>query len=413
MKLYFELKKLNDKQGSIRVIIGEKKGKEIISTGLKINITDWSKEIGRPKEIGKNANLNLTLNKYVSAYEKYITQKQLANELTSLTSAREYIDANVNTVNKERGKKDFSDLLEQFKKDNEGKLTEGAIKPYVTLINHLHDYNSKLQFNDFNQKFADKFCLYLSKKSKHIKGAKDLQNPTLNKMLVTLKAFCKWALSKRHTSATEWLEIKPIKEIEQRIITLTSAELNQYATYKFKQKSYSQQRDVFCFACYTGLRFEDLKQVNFNNIKQVDNQYYIHINTDKTLAEIKIKLVSQAVAILKRYNFVLPLISNQKTNIYIKEGLEIASINRIETVVVQHLNKHHTVNKPLYKLVSIHDARKSFVTLALEGGMSIAEVMAVSTHKDYRSFSRYVQLEAQRVNNKLQSVFPTHLKKVS
>ena len=193
MKLYFELKKINDKQGSIRVILGEKTNKAIISTGLKINITDWSKEIGRPKAIGKNANINLTLNKYITAFDRYITDKQLANELISLTSARDYITNNVNTVNVERGKKDFVVLLDLFKKDNEGKLKEGALKPYTTLINHLADFNPNTSFADFNQTFADKFSLYLSTKSKHVKGAKDLQNPTINKMTVTLKAFCKWA----------------------------------------------------------------------------------------------------------------------------------------------------------------------------------------------------------------------------
>jgi hypothetical protein len=67
---------------------------------------------------------------------------------------------------------------------------------------------------------CDKIALYLSEKSKHIKGPTSLQNLTINKMIVTLKAFCKWVLKNKHTSATNWLEIKRVKEIEQRIITL-------------------------------------------------------------------------------------------------------------------------------------------------------------------------------------------------
>lgn len=408
MKIYFELKKVNENEGSIRVVLGEKANKEIISTGLKTPLTNWDK--GKPKKSPKNANLNLNLNRYIKAYEQYVIDAQLANELTSITTAKEYITSRVNTVNVERGKKDFKALLELFKAESTGKLTEGALKPYTTLINHLSDYNSNLQFADLNKKFADKFSLYLAQKSKHVKGATNLQNPTINKLIVTLKAFCKWAKNNKHTASTEWINIKQVKEIEQRIITLTSNELSIYASHKFEQNSYAKQRDVFCFATYTGLRFEDLKQVNENNIKKVGSEYYLQINTNKTQQEIKIKLVKQAVIILSKYNFVLPIISNQKTNIYIKKGLEIAEINRKETVIVQHLNSYTTVSKPLCELVSIHDARKTFVTLSLEGGMSISEVMAISTHKDYRSFSRYVQLEAQRVNSKLQSVFA--LKKV-
>lgn len=404
MKLYFELKKLNDKEGTIRVILIDKGVKLKIGTGLKTPLTNWSN--GRPKAIGKNANLNLTLNKYITSFDKYCTDKQLANELTSLTSAKEFITLNVNTVNVERGKKDLAFLLEQFKKDNEGKLTEGAIKPYVTLINHLHDYNSKVQFADFNQIFIDKFSLYLSKKSKHVKGAKDLQNPTLNKMIVTLKAFCKWALKNKHTSATEWSGIKQVKEIDQRIITLTLNEFNLYANFDFgSDHKLDRQRDIFCLSTYTGLRFEDLKQITPDNIKASGKDLYLHINTDKTKKELKLKLVAQAKQLLIKYNYELPIISNQKTNKFIKEGLKKAEINRMETVIIQHLNKHTTLNKPIHDLVSIHDARKTFVSLALENGMSITEVMQMSTHKDYRSFSRYVQIENERINNKLQSVF--------
>lgn len=409
MKLYFDLKKLDTKQGTIRVIITDKKNKTAIGTGLKIAITDWLE--GRPKQIGKNANINLILNKYITSFDKYITDKQLSNELISLTSAREYITNNVNTVNVERGKKDFAVLLELFKKDSP-ELTEGAIKPYTTLVNHLADFNPNTQFADINPTFVKRFALYLSTKSKHVKGAKNLQNPTINKMIVTLKAFCKWALKNKHTSATDWIEIKQVKEIDQRIITLTLAELNIYAKFNFgKDTKLAKQRDVFCFATYTGLRFEDLKQINPNNIKVSGDDIYLHINTDKTQKELKLKLVKQAKQLLIKYNYELPIISNQKTNLYIKEGLKKAEINRTETVIVQHLNKHTTINKPIHELLSIHDARKCFVSFALQGGMSITEVMQMSTHKDYRSFARYVQLENERINNKLQSVFS--LKKVS
>ena len=48
---------------------------------------------------------------------------------------------------------------------------------------------------------------------------------------------------------------------------------------------------------------------------------------------------------------------------------------------------------------------KMFITLALESGISVSEVMTMSTHKDFRSLSRYISLERERINTKLQSVF--------
>ena len=142
------------------------------------------------------------------------------------------------------------------------------------------DYNSNIQFADFDEGFANKFSKFLSEKSKHIEKATDLQNPTINKMLVTLKVFCKWAYTNKHTSATEWMRIKRIKEIDQRIITLTSEELNTYYHFDFGDKTnWEKARDVFCFSAFLGLRWNDLVQINDQTVKKG----YIHINTQKTI----------------------------------------------------------------------------------------------------------------------------------
>jgi len=64
MNLYFELKKINEKQGTIRAIIIQQGKKAIISTGQKIDIKDWA--VGKPKAISKNADINLYLKKYTT-----------------------------------------------------------------------------------------------------------------------------------------------------------------------------------------------------------------------------------------------------------------------------------------------------------------------------------------------------------
>jgi len=404
MKLYFELKKLDEKKGTIRAIISDHSIKAIISTSIKIDIKEWKD--GKPKQTAKNSNINASLIKYQAAFSKYISNTTGADEIPTLSRAKQFIKANVKTANTTRGQKSLVELLELHRAAQRGKLKEGALKPYTTLINHLNDFNSKLQFADINQIMCDKFALFLTEKSKHVAGAKDLQNPSINKMIVTLKAFCNWAYQNKYTSSIDWKEIKRVKEIDQRIITLTLDEFYTYANFDFTNApKLDKQRDVFCFATYTGLRFEDLKQINEDNIKKSGKDVYLHINTDKTLKELQLKLVEQAKNILVKYGNKLPIVSNQKTNEYIKEGVKRAGINRKETVIVQHLSKVTTVNKYIHQLISIHDARKTFVTLSLENGMSISEVMKMSTHRDYRSFSRYVELESKKISDKLQSVF--------
>lgn len=400
MYLYFELKKINDKEGTIRVILSQRGTKAIISTGIKIPIKDWSK--GNPKAIGKNGNINLSLGKYKTAFEKYMTNVQLANDLPSLTKGKEYIKGNVKAPNAERGKKDFVALLSEFKADKKGFLKENALKTYTTLINHIIDYNPNTQFADIDEDWSNKFARYLSEKSKHFEGATNLQNTTINKILTTLKVFCKWAHKKKHTSSTDWIEIKKLEETDQRIITLTKDELIQYFNFDFGlNKNLERAKDVFCFASFLGLRFNDLLQVNKHTIKEGK----LHINTQKNDKEIQIKLIPEAIDILIKYDYILPLISNQKLNKNIKAGVKKADITRKATTIVQYLNVRTTKENYVHELISIHDARKTFVTLGLEGGLSISEVMQMSTHNDYRSFSRYVNIEQSKIDEKLPSIF--------
>lgn len=405
MYLYFELKKVvtktSDKEGTIRAILSERGNKAIISTGVKIAIKDWAK--GNPKQLIRNANIKLTLDKYKTAFNKYITATHLANELPSLVACKEFIELEVKSSISERGKKDLFSLIEQFKNEKKGFLKEGAIKPFTTLSNHLSDFNPNIQFADLNDKFRDTWVKFLSEKSKHTKGAKNLQNPTINKMIVHLKVFCRWALNNRHTSATDWQKIKHLKEIDQRIISLTMDELVAYYNFDFGDRvNLERAKDVFCFASFCGLRYNDLKQVNKHTVKKG----YLHINTQKNDKELRIKLIPNAVAILEKYNYNLPLdISNQKLNKNIKTSVKLAGIDRQEMIIVQHLMVTKKVKKYVHQMISIHDARKTFITLGLEGGLSISEVMQMSTHSGYRSFSRYVNIEQSKVDEKLTDVF--------
>ncbi len=401
MKLYYELKKLTPKQGTIRVIIIERGKKCVISTGEKIDIRDWA--TGKPKAIAKNANINTLLNRYTKEFDDYMSKVKLADELPTLGRAKEYVTNKVKRINSEYGNKNITTLIQQFIEEKQGIFRDGALKPYNTLSIHLTDFNPNIQFADFGAEFSERFSKFLAQKSKHVKGATDLQNPTINKMIVTLKAFCKWAYNKKYTSATDWMNIKRLKEIDQRIITLTAEELATYYNFNFgNRKNLEQAKDVFCFAAFLGLRYNDLKQVTLSNLKKG----FLHINTNKNNKELKIKLIPQAVDILNKYNNTLPLeISNQKLNKNIKNGVKTAGIDRSETIIIQHLSKVSTVSKPIYELISIHDARKTFVTICLESGMSISEVMSKSTHDSYSAFKRYVSMEQSKVDEKLVTTF--------
>ena len=64
-------------------------------------------------------------------------------------------------------------------------------------------------------------------------------------------------------------------------------------------------------------------------------------------------------------------------------------------IVRFHGARREEVVYPKFELISVHTARKTVCTLSLEKGMSAEEVMKISGHKDYKSFSRYLKITDQ------------------
>ena len=102
-------------------------------------------------------------------------------------------------------------------------------------------------------------------------------------------------------------------------------------------------RDIFVFACYTGLDFSTLFSLTENNLIQKGDSFFIIAKRQKTGVESEIKMLSGAMEILKKYehkrnsNYLLPVISNAKYNLYLKE---LAKLCGIEKRVTSHLARH-------------------------------------------------------------------------
>ena len=187
------------------------------------------------------------------------------------------------------------------------------------------------------------------------------------------------------------------KDTEFEVITLTEDEfLAVYNLDLSNRKRLDLVRDVFCFSCATGLRYSDLAQLRREHIRK-DNT--IRMTAAKTGQKLVVPLNPISDAILQKYadrHLPLPVISNQKTNDYIKEIGKLAKIDTpIEKVRMYGVKKVTEVWKK-HQLLSIHVGRKSFITLSLEKGIAIQEVMSLSGHTTFKAFRRYVDVNDSR-----------------
>jgi site-specific recombinase XerD len=184
-----------------------------------------------------------------------------------------------------------------------------------------------------------------------------------------------------------WLKSDPFagynlnrKEVEKPY--LTEEELERVATKSLRSSRLSNVRDIFVFCCYTGLAYIDAKQLKRSElVKGFDGEQWIVKNRQKTDSSSRIPLLPAALRILEKYeddpqcqikNVVLPVLTNQKMNEYLKEIAERCDIE---------------------KLLTFHAARHTFATtVTLSNGVPMETVSKMLGHKNLRQTQHYAKI---------------------
>ena len=166
-------------------------------------------------------------------------------------------------------------------------------------------------------------------------------------------------------------------------------------------------RDMFCFCCFTSLRYSDMRNLKRSDI--VDG--VINVTTVKTHDKIAIELNKYSKAILDKYKdqvfpngAVLPVISNQKMNDYLKELAELAGINAPVTQIYYLNGERIEETQPKYSVLGTHAGRRTFICNALSMGIPADIVMKWTGHSDYSAMKPYIDI-AQAEKSKAMAKF--------
>jgi integrase len=253
------------------------------------------------------------------------------------------------------------------------------------------DFVNEPSFEYFDEKGLAAYVSYL-------RITKEMRNSTIGKQLGFLKWFLRWATAKGYNTNNAYLVFKPkLKTSEKKVVFLTWDEL--MLVYNFvipESKNYlARVRDIFCFCCFTSLRYSDVY-----NLKRTDIRGgAIHITTVKTADSIVIELNKYSQAILDKYrempfegNRALPVISNQKMNDYIKELGKLCGINEQVAITYYMGNKRIDEVYPKYELLGTHTGRRTFICNALALGIPANVVMKWTGHSDYKAMKPYIDI---------------------
>lgn len=263
----------------------------------------------------------------------------------------------------------------------------------------------KITVDQINKETLDKFIEYQQtnklvnhkdyKPSKSSQFNQGYANNVISKNCSILKRFLKWGVEKNYISSDIVNKWHPsIKAIRKPVIFLNWEELTALANLDLSDNIRFQQiRDIFCFMCFTSLRYSDAIALKPS---QVHNEY-ITITTQKTSDNLTIELNKHSQAILERYlgqcgDTVFPHHNNRDMNMYLKVIAKLAGIDSDITISQYYGNERINRTAPKYKFISTHCGRRTFVCNALSMGIPPHIVMKWTGHKELTALKPYMDV---------------------
>lgn len=197
----------------------------------------------------------------------------------------------------------------------------------------------------------------------------------------------------------EWIEKNPTLRFKLRfdkvdMVYLDRQELERILDKEFEQGTLKVTRDIFVFACYTGLAYADVKALKQDHLRTgIDGGKWIYMRRRKTDTQVRIPLLEEAQIILERYRthpkvdnqeILLPVYSNQKTNQYLREIAEAVNLG---------------------KRLSFHAARHTFATtVTLANGVPIETVSKLLGHHKISTTQIYARVVDTKISNDINAL---------
>ena len=375
------------------------------TTGYRIDSAKWDADKQRVKNGCSNklkqlaSEINASLLEYYTEIQSIFKRFEVEDVLPTPEQIKEAFNALHKPVSEESKPKketlpcDFFQVFDDFVEDcgRQNNWTDSTFEKFAAVKNHLTNFREGLTFEFFDERGLNDYVGYL-------RDVKEMRNTTIGKQLSFLKWFLRWAFKKGVHQNNAYDSYKPkLKSTQKKIIFLTWDELNRLREFKipFNKQALERVRDVFLFQCFTGLRYSDVFNLRRSDIKGD----HIEVTTVKTSDSLIIELNNHSKAILDKYkdvafeyDKVLPVITNQKMNDYLKELAELAGIDEPIRQTYYKGNERIDDVTPKYALLGTHAGRRTFICNALALGIPPQVVMKWTGHSDYKAMKPYIDI---------------------
>lgn len=397
MKNTFFLRKPNDDKETLILFSAYFKNegrKFVYSTGENIHPSEWNFENREPNNLNgrtENANKHRAIKRQLDRYSNFfsdtIQNYKLANREIIVADIKDNFDTEFKRTKAISSK--FFEVYNIFITEKRNDYTEGAnsettIKRYEYNKKLLNDFqnhrNKKIHFNQINKSFYNSFLEYCVKEKTHSAN-------TLRRNVGLFKTFLYWALENEYTYKIDFQKFKAPTAQQTDEVALTLDQVKEVFEFDFSKKPKLERvRDMFVFGCATGMRISNYSKVEKKDIQSGMIKVRDMKNTNKAL---EVPLNDFSIYILKKYDYILPKISTQKFNKYIKEVFQIIGYDEsIKKTIKVGKDLIEEMN-PLYERISSHTARRTFITVMKNKKIPDKIIMSITGHKSLEVFNKY------------------------
>ena len=365
-------------------------GKRIeLSSNRFVEISKWSTEAGKMKGNSEEAR---SINSHLDMLRIQIIDMQMELVHKKIPVTTETLKSKILGVD------DRERMIIPIYQNHNDKIEDligngyayGTLERFKISLKHLQEfilwkYNvSDISITKIDYAFITEFEFYL-------RSIKKCNNNTAVKYVRNFRKIIKICLD------NDWFVKDPcgryegkMKEVERDF--LTEEELSRIYTKRFSSERLTLVKDIFIFSCYTGLAYVDVKGLRKDHIAiGIDGEKWIFKNRQKTDTKSKIPVLPIAQEIIEKYSdhpkclnedSILPILTNQKMNAYLKEIGDLCEIT---------------------KEITFHMARHTFATsVTLTNGVPIETVSKMLGHKNIQTTQHYAKILDKKVSEDMQ-----------
>lgn len=356
------------------------------STGISVKSSQWDKEKERIKGRTTEAlNTNLQLDNISSGLQSIFRRIEMSDVVSLERIKSEFL-----------GKKEEIDTLMQLFEKHNGDVAKqvGVSVGKAT----LQKYNvCKRHFSEFLEKQYKRSDLKLTELTYVVIREFDLylrtevgQNPnTATKTMKTFKTITllgqKMGVLLHDPFMNHRFHIEPVNRG-----FLTDEEILCIAHKQINIPRLELIRDIFIFSCFTGLAYIDVSNLTPDHIVTLGDKQWIMTQRQKTSVETNVLLLDIPKAIIAKYGGktyrngkLFPMLTNQKTNSYLKEIADICSIK---------------------KNLTFHLARHTFATMSLSKGVPMESVSKMLGHTNIRTTQIYARITNKKIEHDMEEL---------